>query len=89
MSQNIYDNQTFFDGYAQLSRSVQGLDGAPEWPTIRSILPDLQGKRWSILAVAMVGSAAVLVSKVQPRYWEWIFREDVGQGERDDRRSGD
>ncbi|WP_431225317.1 class I SAM-dependent methyltransferase [Serratia sp. L9] len=43
MSQNIYDNQTFFDGYAQLSRSVQGLDGAPEWPTIRSILPNLQG----------------------------------------------
>ncbi|MBC3211422.1 MULTISPECIES: class I SAM-dependent methyltransferase [Serratia] len=45
MSQNIYDNQTFFDGYAQLSRSVQGLDGAPEWSTIRSILPDLQGKK--------------------------------------------
>jgi ubiquinone/menaquinone biosynthesis C-methylase UbiE len=45
MSQNIYDNQTFFDGYAQLSRSVQGLDGAPEWPTILSILPDLQGKK--------------------------------------------
>lgn len=45
MSQNIYDNQTFFDGYAQLSRSVQGLEGAPEWPTIRSILPDLQGKK--------------------------------------------
>lgn len=45
MSQNIYDNQTFFDGYAQLSRSLQGLDGAPEWPTIRSILPDLQGKK--------------------------------------------
>jgi ubiquinone/menaquinone biosynthesis C-methylase UbiE len=45
MSQNIYDNQTFFDGYAQLSRSVQGLDGAPEWPAIRSILPDLQGKK--------------------------------------------
>ena len=45
MSQNIYDNQTFFDGYAQLSRSVQGLDGAPEWPTIRSILPGMQGKK--------------------------------------------
>ncbi|TQI81815.1 methyltransferase family protein [Serratia fonticola] len=45
MSQNIYDNQTFFDGYAQLSRSVEGLDGAPEWPTIRSILPDLQNKK--------------------------------------------
>ncbi len=45
MTQNIYDNQAFFDGYAQLSRSVNGLDGAPEWPTIRSILPDLRGKQ--------------------------------------------
>lgn len=45
MAQNIYDNQAFFDGYAQLSRSVHGLDGAPEWPTIRSILPDLHGKK--------------------------------------------
>ncbi|VEA67342.1 Malonyl-CoA O-methyltransferase BioC [Serratia plymuthica] len=45
MTQNIYDNQAFFDGYAQLSRSVNGLDGAPEWPTIHSILPDLHGKK--------------------------------------------
>lgn len=27
MTQNIYDNQAFFDGYAQLSRSQHGLDG--------------------------------------------------------------
>ncbi|WBF46511.1 class I SAM-dependent methyltransferase [Serratia rubidaea] len=44
MSQNIYDNQRFFDGYAQLSRSQHGLDGAPEWASIREILPALQGK---------------------------------------------
>lgn len=44
MTQNIYDNQTFFDGYAQLSRSVEGLNGAPEWETIRAILPALAGK---------------------------------------------
>ncbi len=31
MAQNIYDNPAFFEGYAQLPRSVQGLDGAPEW----------------------------------------------------------
>ena len=30
MAQNIYDNPAFFEGYAQLPRSVQGLDGAPE-----------------------------------------------------------
>ena len=28
MAQNIYDNPAFFEGYARLPRSVQGLDGA-------------------------------------------------------------
>lgn len=31
-TQNIYDDPQFFAGYATLARSVQGLDGAPEWP---------------------------------------------------------
>ncbi|MEK9280071.1 MULTISPECIES: class I SAM-dependent methyltransferase [unclassified Bradyrhizobium] len=45
MAQNIYDNSEFFAGYSQLARSVCGLDGAPEWPSIRALLPDLHGKR--------------------------------------------
>lgn len=44
MSQNIYDDPEFFAGYATLDRSVKGLDGAPEWPTIQAMLPSLQGK---------------------------------------------
>ncbi len=45
MAQNIYDNPEFFAGYSQLARQVQGLAGAPEWPTTRAMLPDLNGKR--------------------------------------------
>ncbi|MBN9275079.1 MAG: class I SAM-dependent methyltransferase, partial [Mesorhizobium sp.] len=45
MAQNIYDNPEFFAGYSQLSRQVHGLDGAPEWPAIRAMLPVLSGKR--------------------------------------------
>jgi ubiquinone/menaquinone biosynthesis C-methylase UbiE len=45
MAQNIYDTDEFFRGYSQLPRSVHGLDGAPEWPAIRALLPDLAGKR--------------------------------------------
>lgn len=45
MTQNIYDNAGFFAGYAQLRRSVDGLDGAPEWPALKSMLPGLPGKR--------------------------------------------
>jgi len=43
MAQNIYDRADFFNAYSQLPRSVYGLDGAPEWPYIRSLLPDLSG----------------------------------------------
>ncbi|MFS2013008.1 class I SAM-dependent methyltransferase [Azospirillum sp. CT11-132] len=45
MAQNIYDNPEFFAGYSQLPRQVHGLDGAPEWPAIRAMLPDLVGRR--------------------------------------------
>ena len=40
-----YDNPGFFAGYSQLPRQVQGLGGAPEWPAVRAMLPDLAGKR--------------------------------------------
>ena len=43
MTQNIYDDGEFFAGYSRLRRSVDGLDGAPEWPALRSLLPDLRG----------------------------------------------
>lgn len=45
MPQNIYDNPEFFNGYITLPRQVHGLDGAPEWPAVRAMLPDLSGKR--------------------------------------------
>jgi SAM-dependent methyltransferase len=43
MTQNIYDNAEFFERYSRLARSVEGLDGAPEWPALRALLPDLRG----------------------------------------------
>jgi SAM-dependent methyltransferase len=45
MAQNIYDDPRFFEGYSQLPRSTLGLDGAPEWPALRAMLPDLRGLR--------------------------------------------
>ncbi len=44
MSQNIYDNQDFYNAYANLPRSQFGLSAAPEWPAIQSMLPALAGK---------------------------------------------
>ncbi|MBI3506572.1 MAG: methyltransferase domain-containing protein [Proteobacteria bacterium] len=45
MTQNIYDNPDFFDGYSRLPRSVSGLDGAAEWPRLRAMLPSMAGRR--------------------------------------------
>lgn len=44
-SQNVYDTAEFFNEYMKLDRQVEGLDGAPEWPRLRSMLPDLKGLR--------------------------------------------
>lgn len=45
MTQNIYDTPEFFAAYSQLPRSVEGLDGAPEWPRLRALLPQITGAK--------------------------------------------
>lgn len=45
MKQNKYDDPVFFKKYAQMQRSVQGLNGAGEWKTLQTLLPDFKGKR--------------------------------------------
>jgi SAM-dependent methyltransferase len=69
MAQNIYDDGEFFAAYSGLRRSVEGLDGAPEWPTLRSMLPAMPGLRvvdlgcgfgWFARWAADAGAAAVL-----------------------------
>ncbi|CAN7197844.1 class I SAM-dependent methyltransferase [Neorhizobium tomejilense] len=69
MAQNVYDTPEFFEGYSQLGRSVHGLAGAAEWPTIRTLLPALNGLRildlgcgfgWFSRFAAAEGAASVL-----------------------------
>jgi SAM-dependent methyltransferase len=45
MKQNIYDDPDFFANYSGMPRSVEGLNGAAEWPDFRALLPDLRDKR--------------------------------------------
>jgi ubiquinone/menaquinone biosynthesis C-methylase UbiE len=45
MAQNVYDTPEFFANYSRLNRSLHGLAGAPEWPAIRAMLPEIKGKR--------------------------------------------
>ncbi len=76
MTQNIYDDAEFFSIYSQLPRSVDGLDGAPEWPALRARLPELHGARvldlgcgfgWFARWAVDAGAAAVLGVDVSER----------------------
>jgi SAM-dependent methyltransferase len=69
VTQNIYDDPAFFAGYSQLRRSREGLDGAPEWPSLRAMLPPVRGLRvvdlgcgfgWFCRWAAAQGAAHVL-----------------------------
>jgi len=69
VTQNIYDDPGFFEGYSRLQRSVDGLAGAAEWPAIRALLPDLHaldvvdlgcGFGWFCRWAAEHGAAGVL-----------------------------
>ncbi|MGH7054452.1 MAG: class I SAM-dependent methyltransferase, partial [Stellaceae bacterium] len=69
MTQNIYDDEDFFAGYSRLPRSVHGLDGAPEWPALRALIPDLRdravldlgcGFGWFCRWARQAGAASVL-----------------------------
>lgn len=69
MPQNIYDDDSFFAGYATLARSQKGLDAAGEWPALRALLPPMQNLRvvdlgcgygWFCRWARAQGAAAVL-----------------------------
>lgn len=42
--QNIYDNDTFFNGYHKLRENIDSANNLEERPAIFSILPDVKGK---------------------------------------------
>ncbi len=76
MAQNIYDDNEFFTEYSKLARSVKGLDGAPEWPTLRAMLPPMAGRRavdlgcgfgWFSRWAAEAGAASVLGIDISER----------------------
>ncbi len=41
---NEYDNEKFFEEYAKMSRSKEGLKAAGEWHQLKPLFPSLEGK---------------------------------------------
>ncbi|GIO23515.1 methyltransferase [Oceanobacillus sp. J11TS1] len=44
MKQNKYDDDHFFQAYAEMDRSKEGLEAAGEWHILKEMLPDFNGK---------------------------------------------
>jgi SAM-dependent methyltransferase len=72
----LYDDEPFFEEYSTLPRSINGLAAAPEWPTLRELLPSLTGARvvdlgcgfgWFCRWAADEGAAEVLGIDVSER----------------------
>lgn len=66
---NEYDNEKFFEEYAKMSRSRDGLSAAGEWHQLKPLFPRLQGKKvldlgcgygWHCKFAADQGAAQVL-----------------------------
>ncbi|HEY1930014.1 MAG TPA: class I SAM-dependent methyltransferase [Caulobacteraceae bacterium] len=75
-TQNIYDQPDFFEAYGRLRRSTDGLAGAAEWPSLRSMLPPIAGARvldlgcgygWFAAYAADAEAAMVLAVDVSER----------------------
>ena len=87
MAQNIYDDPEFLAGYSRLPRSVSGLEAAPEWPSLRALLPDLAGLRvvdlgcgfgWFARWANEAGARSVLATDISERMLERAEAENGG-----------
>lgn len=89
MQENIYDDPVFFEKYGAMRRSIEGLKGAGEWPTLEKLLPSFEGKRmldlgcgygWHCRYAASKGAAEVLgIDLSEKMVQEAIRRNDSGR----------
>ena len=76
---NEYDNEKFFEEYAKMSRSRDGLSAAGEWHQLKPLFPRLQGKKvldlgcgygWHCKYAAEHGAAYVLGTDISQKMLE-------------------
>jgi len=84
---NEYDNESFFEAYAQMPRSREGLSAAGEWHQLKPLFPALVGKRvldlgcgygWHCRYAQEMGAAQVLGIDLSRRMLEEAQRRNPG-----------
>ena len=74
--QNIFDNETFFEGYKKIREKESNANDLFEIPTLFSLLPDLTGKRVLDLGCGYGEHCISFVQKEQTGVWALIFFND-------------
>lgn len=69
---NEYENEAFFQQYAQMSRSREGLSAAGEWHQLKPLSHRWRERLYWTWAAAMGGTASLLWSRVPGRCWVLI-----------------
>ena len=86
MPNSEYDNAHFFEEYAKMFRSQQGLSGAGEWRQLRLLFPDVAGKSvldlgcgygWHCKYAVQQGAARVLGIDLSARMLEEARRRNA------------
>lgn len=86
MPNSEYDNAHFFEEYAKMFRSQQGLSGAGEWGQLRLLFPDVAGKSvldlgcgygWHCKYAVQQGAARVLGIDLSARMLEEARRRNA------------
>ncbi len=86
---NEYDDERFFEAYANMARSREGLRAAGEWHQLKPLFPPLEGKRvldlgcgygWHCKFAAEQGAAQVLGIDLSRRMIEAANLRSSGEG---------
>lgn len=86
---NEYENEAFFQQYAQMSRSREGLFAAGEWHQLNPLFPSLEGKSvlnlgcgygWHCKFVVEQGARKVLGLDLSQKMIEEAKRRNCGEG---------
>ena len=86
---NEYENEAFFQQYAQMSRSREGLSAAGEWHQLKPLFPTLEGKTvldlgcgygWHCKFAVEQGAREVLGIDLSQKMIEEAKRRNDGEG---------
>ena len=87
MKENRYDDPEFFEKYSQMSRSVQGLCGAGEWPALEKLMPDVEnmeildlgcGSGWHCIYFCQKKAARVIGVDLSEKMLETARKKSAG-----------